>query len=273
MKQLLFIIAALFLLQSCSRPAGDKDQQNKGGDSVKTTSLDATYMMLGVLYYQKAAENRALYYQGFNTAKMILDKDAAIKSARKKAVVLDIDETVLDNSPYEAQCILGSFGYPDKWDDWCNAAKAEPTPGCVDFLKYAVNKGYDIYYITNRKIKFADVTLKNMADKGIPMADTAHVWFRTEGNSKEGRRQKLLKTHDITLLMGDNLADFITVFDQKLDVAQRAAKTDSLKEEFGKRFIIFPNSMYGDWEMTFYSDPAASPAVKDSLRRSFLSGF
>lgn len=274
MKKMIFVLFAALLLQACNNATESaKDQAGANKDTTATTAVDANYMTLAVLYYQKAAETRALYYQGFNIARMMLDNDVKVKSAKKKAIVLDIDETALDNSPYEAQCILGNFGYPERWDEWCNAAKAEATPGAIDFLKYAETKGYAIFYITNRKIKFAEVTLKNLKDKGFPMADTSHVLFRTEGNSKEERRMKVLATYDITLLMGDNLADFVNAYDAKLNPEQRAQKTDSLKAEFGKRFIVFPNSMYGEWEMAMYPDPAASASVKDSLRKINLVGF
>lgn len=273
MKKWFLVLLSVLLLAGCGNKKENTQDQATTGDSTAQVKVNADYMSLAVLYYQKAAETRALYYQGFNVARMMIDNDLKVKSKLKKAVVLDIDETALDNSPYEAQCILGNFAYPERWDEWCNAGKAEPTPGAVEFLNYAAEKGYAIFYITNRKAKFTESTLKNLRDKGFPMADTTHVLFRTAGNSKEERRVKVMKEYNIVMLMGDNLADFTRVFDEKLSLEQRIAKTDSLKQEFGKKFIVFPNPMYGDWEMAVYPDPAASPAVKDSLRKSCLQGF
>lgn len=273
MKKVMLLFAVALFLMVCANSQTANGQNASVKDAVTQARFNGDYMSLAVLYYQRAAETRALYYQGFNMAKMMIDKDLKVKSKLKRAIVLDIDETALDNSPYEAQCILGGFGYPVMWDEWCNAAKAEPTPGAVEFLKYAEKKGYAIFYITNRKAKFSEVTLKNLNDKGFPMADTAHVVFRTKDNSKEARRLEVMKTYNIVLLLGDNLADFTSVYDEKLTMEQRALKTDSLKEEFGKRFIMFPNPMYGEWEMLVYPDPAASEAVKDSLRKASLIGF
>lgn len=271
-KSGLIIIIAI-LLQSCGGKQNQVENKNCPKDTITATEFNSEYMTMAVLYYQKAAETRALYYQSFNIAKMMLDNDLKIKSKDKRAIVLDIDETALDNSPYEAQCILGKFSYPEKWDEWCNLGKAEPTPGALDFLKYAETKGCEIFYITNRKVKFSEVTLKNLKEKGFPMADTNHVLFRTEGNSKEDRRQMVMKSCKIVLLLGDNLADFVNVFDAKLNTDQRELKTDSLKAEFGSKFIVFPNPMYGDWEMIMYPDPAASAEVKDSIRKANLTGF
>jgi 5'-nucleotidase (lipoprotein e(P4) family) len=271
-KIFLLMIPALLSLTACVNKEKEPTKEQLA-DSVAPVPNDNDHMSLAVLYYQNAAETKALYYQGFNVAKMKLDQNLAVRSAKKKAIVLDIDETALDNSPYEAQCVLGKINYPEKWEDWCNMAKAEPTPGSVEFLKYAESKNVSIFYITNRKVVLRDGTIKNLQDKGFPMADTAHVIFRTAGNSKEERRLKVMEQYDIVLLLGDNLADFIKVYDDKLDPQQRAAKTDSLKAEFGQRFIVFPNPMYGDWEMAIYPDPAASGGIKDSLRKAALKGF
>jgi 5'-nucleotidase (lipoprotein e(P4) family) len=273
MKKFWLLILIAALIQACGNNDVKDDKKVSEKDTLAKKEISNDYMILSVLYYQKAAETRALYYQAFNTAKLMLDNDLKVKTKEKKAIVLDIDETALDNSPFEAQCILGKFGYPEKWDEWCNQAKAEPTPGAIEFLKYAAEKGCTLFYITNRKEKLKEGTLKNLVEKGFPMADQEHVLFRTEGNSKEDRRQQVLKSFNIVLLIGDNLADFTSVYDAKLDIAQRAAKTDSLKIEFGKKFIVLPNPMYGDWEMLIYPDPAASPEVKDSIRKANLTGF
>jgi len=273
MRKILVLLTGIVLIQACGNKQGTGDKYIKDKDTVCQKAYSADHMIMSVLYFQKAAENRALYYQAFNTAKLMLDNDLKGKTKGKKAVVLDIDETVLDNSPYEAQNILGKFGYPEKWEEWCSMSKAEPVPGVVNFLKYAIEKGYDIFYITNRKEKLKDATLKNLTGKGLPMADEAHVLFRTAETSKESRRQQVMKTHQIILLIGDNLADFTAAFDKTSGPDQRAAITDSLKAEFGKRFIVLPNAMYGDWEMALYPDPKASFAVKDSIRRANLKGF
>jgi 5'-nucleotidase (lipoprotein e(P4) family) len=273
MKKILILLIGVVVIQACGNKQSTDNKCSKDKDTVCEKALSADHMIMSVLYFQKAAENRALFYQAFNTAKLMLDNDLKVKAKGKKAIVLDIDETVLDNSPYEAQSVLGKFGYPEKWEEWCNLSKAEALPGVLDFLKYAAEKGYDIFYITNRKEKLKDATLKNLVEKAFPMADEAHVLFRTEENSKDGRRQQVMKTHQIVLLIGDNLADFTSEFDKTSGPEQRAAITDSLKAEFGKRFIILPNAMYGDWEMALYPDPKAESHIKDSIRRANLKGF
>ena len=93
--------------------------------------------VMGILWYQRAAEVRALCYQAFNTAKLIFDLDLEKgTSGKKRAVVVDIDETVLDNSPYNGGFVDKDIGYPTGFAEWVNAAKAEVLPGAVGFLNY-----------------------------------------------------------------------------------------------------------------------------------------
>lgn len=275
MKKILLIVFAGLLITGCKQV---KEVSTVNGPAAVTSvsekaPFDADYMSLAVMYYQRAAETRALYYQGYNCARMVIDNDLKVNTAAGKAIVLDIDETALDNSPYEAQCILGPLSYPERWDEWVYSAKAEAVPGAVDFLNYAADKGYTIFYVTNRKAKFREATLKNLKDQGFPMADSLHVMLKTNDNSKEARRLEVMKTYSIVLLLGDNLGDFSKIFDGTLTMEERSAKADQVKGEFGTHFIVFPNPMYGDWEMAAYPDPAASPAVKDSLRKASLKGF
>lgn len=274
MKKACILLCFLMTLLAC-RPVSEvsNDALIRSADSFARTAFDADYMTLGVLYYQRAAETRALYYQGYNLARMIIDQDLKTNDPSKRAVVLDIDETALDNSPYEAQCILGAITYPERWDEWVLSAGAAPTPGAVEFLTYAAGKGYAIYYVSNRKEKFREATLKNLAEKGFPMATSDHLLLKTDNNSKETRRQQVMGRFSIALLLGDNLADFSALFDACKNPDERTLATDQLKQEFGQRFVIFPNSMYGDWETILYPDPGDRPEIKDSIRKANLKGF
>jgi len=228
----------------------------------------------GVLFQQKAAESRALYYQAYNMASLMLEKDLANDSIKqKRALVFDIDETVLDNSPFEAKCALEGIAYPEKWNEWCNMAKAKALPGAVAFINDAYKKGVAIFYISNRKEELREATKKNLISEGLPLPDDSFLMLRTKDSNKEPRRQQVLKDFHIALLFGDNLADFTGDFENKT-IAERANKADSLKKEFGKRFIIFPNAMYGDWEMALYdNNPKLSDNEKDTKRKSNLISF
>ena len=124
-------------------------------------TADNEYQVSAVLYMQKAAEYRALAYQAFNLARWQLDADFDKKTVKKlpkeqrkkpRAVVVDVDETVLDNSAHQAELIKNRMPFNDNvWTGWVNKRAAKPIPGAVKFLKYAASKGVRVFYITNRK--------------------------------------------------------------------------------------------------------------------------
>jgi len=231
-------------------------------------------MLNSILWIQTSAEARALYYQTFNLAAMQLERSIkAYRGGKRPAVVLDIDETVLDNSPYEAKLYKTDKMYPELWKEWIQKAAAKPVPGVSGFLKTAQSMGVDIFYITNRKEQFRQATLKNLSVAGLPNADNDHLFMRTNENSKHSRRTAVAADHEILLLVGDNLGDFDDVFQDK-PVAGRAAAVDSLRDLFGRRFIVLPNPMYGDWLGAIYDyDFSKSEKKKAELRKKYLIDF
>lgn len=107
----------------------------------------------------------------------------------------------------------------------------------------------------------------------IPQADKEHVLLQgKEEKGKEERRKKVATEHDIILFFGDNLSDF-TGFDEK-SVQDRNQSVEEIHEAFGKKFIVFPNPMYGDWESALYQyDFKKSDTEKDKLRKEALHVF
>jgi 5'-nucleotidase (lipoprotein e(P4) family) len=228
----------------------------------------------GAGYFARLFFYRALCYQAYNLGKIMLDKDLGDKDVNKhRIIILDVDETVLDNSPYQAQCILDNVNYPVGWEEWCNKAIADAIPGSLDFLNYARANGVSVFYVTNRKDVVKEATIANLKKLGFPHADAEHVITRSAENSKEGRRNALADKFHISLFFGDNLSDFSYVFDDKPN-AERYDQVEKLKSEFGSRFIILPNSMYGDWELALYNmKKQQSDSLKSALRYKGLKGF
>lgn len=230
--------------------------------------------VMSVLWYQHSAEARALYYQAFNVAKRRLKKILKQDNTkRKKAVVVDIDETIFNNSPYEAMTIKDGVTYPVGWKQWVASAQAKATPGSVSFLDYAVKHGVDVYYISNRKEVQEAATLKNLKELDFPQAESSHVLLKTDTSDKTARKQRVAETHQIVLLCGDNLGDFSQMY-QNVTSSRRNALVDSTKNEFGKRFIILPNPMYGEWEGAVYGyNYRLSDSTKAVLRKHTLHDF
>jgi 5'-nucleotidase (lipoprotein e(P4) family) len=252
------IVFSIFLFFSCSthKVSHEKNTQE--------------YLLASTLWMQNAAEVRALTYQAYNIARLRLDHDLKYNTSKKKrAIVVDADETIIDNSPYQARNILKNESYNSKnWHEWILEAQADAVPGAVDFLSYAANRGVEIFYITNRKINGFNATYLNLKNLGFPVKKE-NMMLRTDGNSKKSRRAKVLKDHRIVLLMGDTMSDFDEVFDHK-SVDERRKLTDGFRREFGRKFIVLPNPMYGDWEQSLYD--YKGPYEQERLRKLRLKG-
>ncbi|SHH51594.1 5'-nucleotidase, lipoprotein e(P4) family [Thermosipho atlanticus] len=227
-------------------------------------------LVMSILWYQNSGEMRALAYQAFNVAKLIYDMDLKEEATQTRAVIVDVDETVLNNSPYDAGHIGTEHAYPVGWTEWCEARLATAIPGAVEFLNYVAKTGGEVFYITNRKENVKQATIDNLKMLGFPFADEEHVLTRTTTSDKEPRRQMVAKKYRIVLLMGDNLNDFSSLFAKK-SVEERAALVDKMKEMWGTKFIVLPNPIYGDWEGAIYNyNWGLSPEEKDKARKEHL---
>ncbi|HEX8637009.1 MAG TPA: 5'-nucleotidase, lipoprotein e(P4) family [Pyrinomonadaceae bacterium] len=239
----------------------------------------AEYQVGAVLYMQKAAEYRALAYQAFNLAKMNLDADFGKRNTKKlpkaerkmpRAVVVDVDETVLDNSPAQAAQIKNNLPFvQSNWTNWVNMRKARAIPGAVDFLNYAASKGVRVFYVTNRNEAEKQATIDNLKSVGFPDVSAETVVVRAAESGKEARRQAIAQKYRIVLLIGDNLNDLSNVFERK-SVADRFAEVDKARQMFGAKFIVLPNAMYGDWESAIYEYQRLTEPQKAEKRAAAL---
>ena len=240
---------------------------------------DNEYNVGAVLFTQKAAEYRALAYQAFNIARERLDADLDKKNIKKlpkverkrpRAIAVDIDETVLDNSASQAFRIINKKPYTRQdRHAWQEKHPAKAVPGALDFINYAVSKGVKVFYISNRDEVQMQATIDNLKAAGFPDISSENVLLRGTVGSKEPRRQKIAETYRLVLLMGDNLDDFSDVFERK-STAERFAETDKAREFWGKRFIVVPNAMYGTWESAIYNYETLTDEQKAEKRAEAL---
>lgn len=228
-----------------------------------------------VYWYQQSAEMRALYYQGYHLATMRLQEIAKVAPTRKRAVILDLDETVIDNSAYQAFTIVNNVQFPTGWSEWINLADAKELPGAKTFLLKAKEMGIEPIYITNRKDAEKAKTIENLKKLGLPNAEDAFIYTRSKENDKTARRAQIAKDYDIVLLVGDNLGDFDEIFQGKSNT-ERNAMVDQLNINFADIFIILPNPMYGEWESAGVGFDFSKPLfkrynmMKDSLNPAKL---
>nr|WP_320117795.1 5'-nucleotidase, lipoprotein e(P4) family [uncultured Marinifilum sp.] len=234
------------------------------------------HIVMSTLWFQRSSECRALYYQAFNLAKLSLDKQLANcnDKSKAKAVVVDIDETVLDNSPFETNCIrTGKTFTSAAWKEWTDKAKAQATPGSLEFLKYAASKGVETFYISNRDTSATATTLENLKMLGFPYANKEHLLLKTNTSNKTERRNIVNKTHNILIFAGDNVGDFDEFLEDRTE-NYGFSKVDSMKNKFGEKFIVLPNPMYGSWEKPILkSDKKLSPMEKEAMRKEKLIGY
>ncbi|PFH92682.1 5'-nucleotidase, lipoprotein e(P4) family [Bacillus sp. AFS088145] len=232
------------------------------------------HIVMSTNWFQSSAENKALQIQIYNQAKeelaetMVKKKasDKLNKKAKPAAVVLDIDETILDNSPDTAWSIKNNTSYPQGWDEWIHMAKADLIPGAKDFLLAAKKMNVDVFYLTNRPEKTRDDTIKNLNLHGLPNVDSKHLFLKTDTAQKGPRQAEIAKTHEIVMLVGDNSNDLSDIF-YKADLKTRKDNVDKIAKDLGIKYIQLPNPMYGDWEDAIYRYKMSKTADEKAVDR------
>ena len=241
--------------------------------------------IMSVLYQQTAAERLAGTLQTFRSAKQALDKallDPAWSAlpgqniqGKKPAIIVDVDETVLDNTAYEARMILDGTKYPEGWISWCKEAAATEVPGAKNFLNYAASKGVTIFYVTNRVAELKEATKKNLTKLSIHWDQTMEtVLMRGENNwnSDKGPRRTLVgDEYRVLLMVGDNLGDFVDAKHNNLNPINRKSIVEDYADYWGVKWFMLQNIAYGDWEGALYNfDYSLSPDEVHNTRLESL---
>jgi 5'-nucleotidase (lipoprotein e(P4) family) len=180
------------------------------------------------------------------------------------AIVADLDETILDNTRYEARIIkqLGHFT-PQSFAAWCREENAGPVPGVRDFLEHAAARGVAIFYYSARREHLRECTSRNLRAIGLPYTGEEHLLL-DDGRTKMQRRAAVARDYRILLLVGDNLEDFID--GSGVDPAARRELAERHAGRWGREWIILPNPIYGHWESSYYGFDYRMPR-EDQLQR------
>ena len=237
---------------------------------------DNDYKIQAQVWTQNSAEYRALCYQAFNAAKMNLDALFFFEKEYDKplAIIADVDETVLDNSPYDGKLILNNTTYNrESWVEWGNLEIAKAIPGSLEFLIYASEKNVEIFYISNRYSEQLEATVNNLKKLGFPDAKESNVLLRGDTRSKSERRKSVSDNYEVIMLIGDNLSDFNDEFEEKIS-QKRTNYTDELSDDFGTKLIVLPNPNYGDWESNgLFEGMNYNNFQKDSIRKAKIKSY
>lgn len=220
-----------------------------------------------VVWMQTAVEYAATTRSVFGAAGTLLDAALADRrwdalppderggqrvEALLPAIIVDADETVIDNSPYQARLIeqRGSFDAAT-WSEWTEARRATAVPGALEFLRGAAQRGVTIFYVTNRAAENKRATYDNLKSLGFPLSepeDTVLTIDEAQGwtSSKGTRRQFVGERYRVLMMFGDNLGDFIDGHNAAVD--ERAALVEPYAQWWGTRWFMLPNPSYGSWE-------------------------
>ncbi len=244
--------------------------------------------LLAINWMQQSGEYRALAYQAYNSAQLAFDN---AKKVKNPVVIVDIDETVLDNSAYQSGLINSDAGFsPDSWNQWIKAKKAKAIPGAVEFVNYVNANGGKVFFISDRDESSTDdsknndlelSTIANLKAVGFTGVNEQSLLLKGEftktingknDTSKQFRREAVEngkadgKVHTAIVLVGDNLNDLDAVAG-KTNAARRL-HVDNSKNIYGLKsinnktqafkptYIILPNPMYGTWESALYKPTA-----------------
>lgn len=253
------IVLIVFIFSSCSTSSSLSSGSN----------TEASPAENAILWHQTSAEYEALCIQSYNMARkrleMVVSGNLDGSTNMQKAVVMDLDETVLDNSPYSVKLLMDGKEYSEpSWNEWVKREEAILVPGAKDFIEYATANGIEIFYISNRNASLYKSTLKNLIKLGIE-SDEEHI-FLDDGLSKKERRDKITSS-EIILLIGDNLADFSESFEKKLSLDERKKLVEiEFAFDFSNKFIILPNTLYGEWMNTIEREGRNRQAKLNLLR-------
>jgi len=217
-----------------------------------------------VLWMQRSVEYKANTEAVFALAKIRLDQALADKNWTaapaeqtgdykdlSPAVVLDLDETLLDNSGYQAWMVVkGETFNPKTWTQFVKSETSTAIPGGLDFTKYADSKGVRVFYVSNRTKAEEDATRENMKKLGFPMGGNIDTILSAKeqpdwGSAKGTRRAAIAKHYRILLLVGDNFGDFTDAY--KGSVYERQKVFDENAARWGHDWLMLPNPSYGSF--------------------------
>jgi 5'-nucleotidase (lipoprotein e(P4) family) len=270
MKKSSFILLSFLIAISCATQNVNSSQNSQR--DLNDIALNGK--VYSALWQQNSGEFKALCYQAYNMATSIVEATSKLQTFRPVAIVTDIDETILDNSPYAVtQAKKGNEFDNETWLEWTSKGEAKAYPGAVEFFNFAASKNIPVFYISNRNENDKAGTLKNLKDLGFPYADEEHLLIMKDTSDKEERRKEVMKKYQIFLYLGDNLSDFSEVFYHKSQF-ERNTIVDEMARDFGTKFIVLPNSGYGDWESALPGyNYKLNPSQKDSVILGNLKGY
>jgi 5'-nucleotidase (lipoprotein e(P4) family) len=246
-----------------------------GGVAPLVASCDATEecdsslrnsLLWAVAWKQTAAEYRALCHQAYNVARMRIDFALQAGHDRPLAVITDMDDTILHADDYWGHLVGTNHDFFDDatWDEWVPKNRATAVPGALDFFRYCRKSGVEVFYVTSREQgeRTFDYALGHL--RYLQFADDDHLTVFRDSSDKSPAREKISETHEVVILIGDNLNDYKRDY-YVTNVSERMALMERDRDEFGRKFIVLPNPTDGHWVRAIFGE--SEPAPTDKNRR------
>jgi acid phosphatase len=237
-----------------------------------------------VLWMQRSVEYKANAQAIFALARIRLDEALADKAstaapAEQKgafqdlppAVILDVDETLLDNSGYQAWLVTAGQSFnPKTWTKFVKSQTSTPIPGAVEFTKYADSKGVKVFYVSNRTKEEEDPTRAVMTKYGFPMGGNVDTFLSAKeqpdwGSAKGTRRAVVAKDYRVVLLVGDNFGDFSDAYKGSED--ERLQAYTANQAHWGKDWLMVANPAYGSFESAPFGHDFKIPAAEQRAKK------
>ncbi|MFO7845666.1 MAG: HAD family acid phosphatase [Balneolaceae bacterium] len=266
MKNSLSLFVLLLLFASC-----------QATEQITETSNNTLY---STLWIQTSAEYEALSYQAYNTSSALIETalDDSMWTASLEqgnsytdlppAIILDLDETAMDNSFYEARGIIDQTGFdPETWNAWVTEEEAEAIKGAVELTTGAADLGVEVFYVTNRDAAVQESTEANLRELGFPVAEGSVMsnGGRPEWTSAKTERRKLVAgDYRILMLFGDDLNDFLPA--REISIEERKQLVEEHRNKWGVKWFVLPNPNYGSWERALYYGDEESEEEQQQTR-------
>jgi 5'-nucleotidase (lipoprotein e(P4) family) len=240
--------------------------------------------LYSTLWIQTAAEYEALTYQAYNTAETLLPvalEDSSWTASLEQedpyfdkppAIILDLDETAIDNSFYEARGVLDQTGYDAvTWNNWVREAEAEAIKGAVELTNAANDLGIAVFYITNRDAEVQPYTEQNLLELGFPVEEGSVMSNGGQPDwtsAKVNRRKRVTDNFRVLMLFGDDLNDFVPA--RGISINERKALAEQYSDHWGLKWFVLPNPNYGSWERALYTGDEQSEEEMQQTRLNLL---
>lgn len=238
-RRALAFVLATFLVQACgARPAppATVPAPVQEPDSIR--------------WVRDSAEYHAAFHQAYRQATAHVEAEASRRAAGSWAVILDADETVISNLGYQIERARQGLGFtPESWTAWVRRREATPLPAAAAFLERIRALGGRIAIVTNRLGSECEDTASVFREHGLPYDA---MLCRPDGSPSDknprfeavrrGTAEGIGVPLEVIAYIGDNIQDFP-------DLSQKVRELeDAGFREFGVRYFILPNPMYGSWQ-------------------------